>query len=77
MDNDIILVRIASHRNFASVCFTVVAGKGAPSEMSQNLLHFCIYFSTGQFVQRLLADSDVPSSGEAHLEHDFAKILRL
>ena len=28
--------------------------------MSQNLLHFCIYFSTGQFAQRLLADSDVP-----------------
>ena len=27
VDNDIILVRIASHRNFASVCFTVVAGK--------------------------------------------------
>ena len=29
--------------------------------MSQNLLHFCIYFSTGQFAQRLLADSDVPN----------------
>ena len=31
--------------------------------MSQNLLHFCIYFSTGQFAQRLLADSDVPNLG--------------
>ena len=34
---------------------------GAPSEMSQNWLHFYMYFSTGQFAQRLLAESDVLS----------------
>ena len=41
----------------------MVAGKGqgAPSEMSQNRLHLYGYFATGQFAQRLLADSDVPT----------------